>query len=89
MILKSCITNILECIEGHFGRNCNRSCDGCISNRCQATNGLCYNDTGCEPGYYFEEYCNKSTYTTGSYFVFSATFFIVNIDSYYVEWLCL
>ncbi|XP_071132277.1 uncharacterized protein [Mytilus edulis] len=49
-----------QCIEGHFGRNCNRSCDGCISNTCQATDGLCYNDTGCEPGYYFEEYCNKT-----------------------------
>ncbi|VDI18344.1 Hypothetical predicted protein [Mytilus galloprovincialis] len=47
------------CGEGKFGQNCNDSCDGCISNSCDAIDGLCYNTTGCEPGYYFEEYCNN------------------------------
>ncbi|XP_052105008.1 receptor-type tyrosine-protein phosphatase epsilon-like [Mytilus californianus] len=49
-----------RCNNGRFGRNCNRSCDGCLSNSCEATNGLCYNTTGCEPGYYVEEYCNNT-----------------------------
>ncbi|XP_071132256.1 uncharacterized protein [Mytilus edulis] len=48
------------CDEGKFGQNCNDSCDGCLANRCEATDGLCYNTTGCKPGYYFEEYCNNT-----------------------------
>ncbi|VDH94610.1 Hypothetical predicted protein [Mytilus galloprovincialis] len=53
------ITIISGCDKGKFGRNCNDSCDGCISNSCDVIDGLCVNTTGCEPGYYFEEYCNN------------------------------
>ncbi|VDI12460.1 Hypothetical predicted protein, partial [Mytilus galloprovincialis] len=47
------------CDEGKFGRNCNDSCDGCLLNTCEATDGLCLNTTECKPGYYFTEYCNN------------------------------
>lgn len=28
---------------------------------CDKIDGLCKNTTGCEPGYLYEDYCNKST----------------------------
>ncbi|XP_052087932.1 multiple epidermal growth factor-like domains protein 10 isoform X2 [Mytilus californianus] len=49
-----------RCSKGYFGRNCDRPCDGCISQSCEATDGLCYNTTGCEPGYLYDEYCNNT-----------------------------
>ena len=42
---------ILECSLGNYGYNCNRSCDGCLSNSCNKEYGECTNTTGCKPGW--------------------------------------
>lgn len=49
-----------ECNSGYYGRNCGEFCGGCISNLCDTFDGLCTNTTGCQAGYLYEEYCNKS-----------------------------
>lgn len=53
---------VSECYSGYFGKNCEKMCEGCISSMCDRTTGLCKNTTGCEPGYLYGGYCNKSTY---------------------------
>ncbi|XP_063398995.1 platelet endothelial aggregation receptor 1-like [Mytilus trossulus] len=50
-----------DCESGNFGRNCGEFCGGCISNICDKLDGFCTNTTGCEPGFLYEDYCNKST----------------------------
>ncbi|XP_071122933.1 receptor-type tyrosine-protein phosphatase epsilon-like [Mytilus edulis] len=49
-----------ECNRGFFGRNCETYCKGCVLNICDSMNGLCYNNTDCESGFIFENYCNNT-----------------------------
>jgi hypothetical protein len=44
---------IIECSDGSYGYNCNRSCDGCLSNSCDKKQGVCTNTTGCKPGWQY------------------------------------
>jgi hypothetical protein len=41
---------IIECSLGHYGYNCDKSCDGCLSDSCDKEDGVCTNTTGCKPG---------------------------------------
>ena len=41
---------IKECGHGHYGFNCNKSCDGCLSDDCDRNSGKCTNTSGCKPG---------------------------------------
>ena len=41
---------ITECNLGSFGFNCNKSCDGCLSESCDREFGFCTNTSGCKPG---------------------------------------
>ena len=51
---------IIECSVGNYGYNCNQSCDGCLSNSCQATLGYCLDQSGCKPGWqYVQSVQNK------------------------------
>lgn len=52
---------VSECNSGTFGQNCKNVCEGCISSMCDRIDGLCYNTSGCEHGYLYDKYCNKST----------------------------
>ena len=36
--------------HGHYGFNCNKSCDGCLSDACDRQFGTCTNTSGCKPG---------------------------------------
>jgi hypothetical protein len=38
---------IIECIHGHYGYNCEESCDGCLLDR---EHGVCTDTTACKPG---------------------------------------
>jgi hypothetical protein len=42
---------ILECMAGYYGYNCNRSCDGCLSDTCDSEHGFCTDLSGCKPGW--------------------------------------
>ncbi|CAG2241083.1 unnamed protein product [Mytilus edulis] len=44
----------------HLAKNCKNVCEGCISSMCDPIDGLCYNTSGCEPGYLYDKYCNKT-----------------------------
>jgi hypothetical protein len=41
---------IIECSLGHYGYNCDKSCDGCLSDSCDKEFGICTNTTGCKLG---------------------------------------
>ena len=41
---------IKECSSGHYGLNCDRSCDGCLSDSCDREYGTCTNTSGCKHG---------------------------------------
>jgi hypothetical protein len=41
---------IIECILGHYGYNCEESCDGCLLDSCERENGVCTDTNGCKPG---------------------------------------
>jgi hypothetical protein len=32
---------LTACSKGHFGNNCNDTCDGCISELCNRSDGVC------------------------------------------------
>ncbi|OPL33394.1 hypothetical protein AM593_10031, partial [Mytilus galloprovincialis] len=51
---------IQKCPTGQFGKNCSEFCEGCLSRMCSNVDGLCENTTACNPGYIYEEYCNKT-----------------------------
>ena len=36
---------------GYYGYNCNRSCDGCLSDTCDSEHGICTDLSGCKPGW--------------------------------------
>ena len=42
---------ILECRVGYYDYNCNRSCDGCLSDSCDSVHGICTDLSGCKPGW--------------------------------------
>ena len=42
---------ILECMVGYYGNICNRSCDGCVSDRCDSEHGICTDLSVCKPGW--------------------------------------
>ena len=46
---------IIECSPGHYGYNCNESCDGCLSDSCGKEHGVCTNTSGCKPGWRHEQ----------------------------------
>lgn len=60
---KSFLHFFSECPTGQFGKNCSEFCEGCLSRMCSNVDGLCENTTACNPGYIYEEYCNKSMYS--------------------------
>ena len=41
---------IKECDHGQYGFNCDKSCDGCLSDDCDRNFGKCKNTSGCKPG---------------------------------------
>ncbi|XP_052105306.1 receptor-type tyrosine-protein phosphatase F-like [Mytilus californianus] len=49
-----------ECSNGKFGFDCSESCGGCIGNTCFPDYGVCSDTTGCNPGYEYGLYCNKT-----------------------------
>jgi hypothetical protein len=40
------------CSKGHFGNNCNETCDGCISELCNSSDGVCDSEDICKAGWY-------------------------------------
>ena len=38
------------CSKGHFGNNCNDTCDGCISELCSSSDGVCDIQILCKAG---------------------------------------
>ena len=40
------------CSKGHFGNNCNETCDGCISELCNSSDGVCDIEDICKAGWY-------------------------------------
>jgi hypothetical protein len=40
------------CSKGHFGNNCNETCDGCISELCNSSDGVCDIEDMCKVGWY-------------------------------------
>ncbi|XP_063446352.1 uncharacterized protein LOC134725939 [Mytilus trossulus] len=48
-----------KCDDGYFGTNCSQTCLGCISNKCDKSDGMCNNSSGCKPGYVKGQYCNE------------------------------
>ena len=48
------------CSKGHFGNNCNDTCDGCISKLCNSSDGVCDIPGFCKAGWYGVK-CDKGT----------------------------
>jgi hypothetical protein len=48
----SCISHTpsKRCSKGHFGNNCNDTCDGCISELCNRFDGVCDMQDQCKAG---------------------------------------
>ena len=38
-------------MAGYYGNIWNRSCDGCLSDRCDSEHGICTDLSGCKPGW--------------------------------------
>jgi hypothetical protein len=43
---------VKACNKGHFGNNCNETCDGCISELCNSYDGVCDIEDMCKAGWY-------------------------------------
>ena len=41
---------MIECIVGHYGYNCEESCDVCLLDSCDREHGVCTDTTTCKPG---------------------------------------
>ena len=41
---------LTACSKGHFGNNCNHTCDGCISELCNRFDGVCDIKDQCKAG---------------------------------------
>jgi hypothetical protein len=48
-------------LTGHFGNNCNDTCDGCISELCNRSDGVCDIKDQCKAGWHGVK-CDKGTY---------------------------
>ena len=48
------------CSKGHFGTNCNDTCDGCISELCNSSDGVCDIQDLCKAGWHGVK-CDKGT----------------------------
>ena len=48
------------CSKGHFGNNCNYTCDGCISELCNPFDGVCDIQDLCKAGWHGVK-CDKGT----------------------------
>ena len=51
LMVSECLSNCIECSLGRYGFNCNKSCDGCLSEACDKETGTCNNASGCKPGW--------------------------------------
>jgi hypothetical protein len=43
---------LTACSKGHFGNNCNDTCDGCISELCNRSDGVCDIKDQCKAGWH-------------------------------------
>ena len=53
-------TLVKACSKGHFGTNCNDTCDGCISELCNSSDGVCAIQDLCKAGWHGVK-CDKGT----------------------------
>jgi hypothetical protein len=51
---------LTACSKGHFGKNCNHTCDGCISELCNRFDGECIIQDVCKAGWHGVK-CDKGT----------------------------
>jgi hypothetical protein len=51
---------LTACSKGHFGNNCNDTCDECISELCNRFNGICDIQDQCKTGWHGVK-CDKGT----------------------------
>jgi len=51
---------LTACSKGHFGNNCNYTCDGCISELCNSSDGVCDIQDLCKAGWHGVK-CDKGT----------------------------
>ena len=51
LMASACLSYCIECILGRYGFNCDKTCDGCLSDACDKENGTCNNTSGCKPGW--------------------------------------
>jgi hypothetical protein len=49
--LKCRCSDCKACSKGHFGNNCNETCDGCISELCNSSDGVCDIEDICKAGW--------------------------------------
>jgi len=49
------------CSKGHFGNKCTDTCDGCISELCNNSDGVCDITDLCKAGWYGVK-CDRGTY---------------------------
>ena len=55
-----CYILIKACSKGHFGSNCNDTCDVCISELCSSSDGVCDIQDLCKAGWHGVK-CDKGT----------------------------
>jgi hypothetical protein len=48
--------HLTACSKGHFGNNCNDTCDGCISELCSRFDGVCDIQDQCKTGWQTRDY---------------------------------
>ena len=60
LMISECDSFCIECSPGRYDLNCNKSCDGCLSDDCDKEYGVCTNTSGCKPGWqYGHSKCDK------------------------------
>jgi hypothetical protein len=76
------VSFILECSPGQYAYNCDKTCDGCLSDSCDKEHGVCTHTSGCKPGWQHGQPWKCDIGIKQHFIYFSSTsFYLIFINS--------